>query len=97
MSTELGFVTIRNEDGTQWWSTHGMWGPKSFRRAMIRTEFERIQAYAPETTKNNSPDNGYYGLMNLKFHPCTAEEAIAADDVATKLEDEEAAQYDEFE
>ena len=91
--SQMGFVTIRNEDGTQWWSSAGMWGHKTFRRAMPIEEFERIKAYAPETTKNNSPDNGYYGLMNLTFHPCTDEEAKVADAAATKAEEEEEAQW----
>jgi len=79
MPDQLGFITIRNEDGTQWWSAPNSWGPRCFRRAAPLSEYEHLEARVEETTKNNCPDNGFFGLMNLAFHPCTEAEAKAAD------------------
>lgn len=73
--SQLGFVSIRNEDGTAWADGHGQWGPYAGRRPLMYAEFLVLLARKEETTKNNSPDNGFFGLMNLKFTPCSTEAA----------------------
>src|SRR5690606_25361523 len=83
--SQLGFVSIRNEDGTQWYSTAGMWGPKKARRPIMYVEYQVLEVKKQQSIKDNSPDNGYFGLMNLKFWPCSKEEAIAAEESANKF------------
>lgn len=73
-----GIISIRNEDGTQWMCLDGLWsGVKSAAWPFNYSHFERLKEAAPASTKNNSPDNGFFGLMNLRFHELNAEELKA--------------------
>ncbi len=73
-----GIISIRNEDGTQWLCLDEQWsGVKSAAWPFNYSHFIKLQGEAPTSTKNNSPDNGFFGLMNLRFHELNAEELKA--------------------
>lgn len=90
--SNYGYVSIRNEDGTSYLGVYDMWGPYSFRVAVTEDKFKELQAKAPNTTRNNCPDNGYFGLMNLKFIPCSKEDG----ELQTAKAMEEYNKYDEI-
>jgi len=93
---DLGFISIRNEDGTQWYGTSQQWGPRSGRRAWLGYVFKQLEEQVSGSIKNNSPDNGYFGLMNLTWHPCTDEEAAEATKKADAYDAECAAEDELF-
>ena len=71
---QLGYVTMRNEDGTQyatveygniqWVETKGEAKPIS------RAVFDIMEAEQASTRKNDCGDNGFFGVYQLRFHPC---------------------------
>jgi hypothetical protein len=71
MTTELGYITMRNQDGTQYYTTyHGMEGwseDYSDRRLFPREKFTELEAKAESTRLRDCPDNGFYGVYNLHF------------------------------
>lgn len=88
-----GLISIRNEDGTQWLGSAGMWcTTRRGARPYNKTHFEKLQADATATKRNNSPDNGFFGLMNLRFHEISDELAQAQNMVADKFDAEMAAE-----
>ena len=94
MTTELGFISIRNEDGTQWRDENGF-GDWRFRRPCTIELFRELESRVEESKKNDCPDNGFFGLWNLTWHPCTPEEADAQNAAAAaKAEAREEAEYD---
>lgn len=68
---QLGFISIRNEEGTQWVNNESEWSTKKFRRAHTYTTFEKLQ----EMVEDSKRKRGFLGFWNLTFHPCTQEEA----------------------
>lgn len=71
---QLGFISIQNEDGTQWLSDEaGTFGSCKFRRPFYRSKFEELEARAE---------------WNLTWHPCTVEEADEANRIAYEAEQE---------
>lgn len=89
----FGFISIRNEDGTQWLSSHHMWSPFAYRRAFTFELFEQLEREAPESKKNDCPDNGFFGMWNLTFHDCSEETALAQNMTVDALDAEEEADF----
>lgn len=70
-----GIVSIRNEDGTQWLCLDEMWSSvRSAAWPFNYSHFLKLQGEAPTSTRENSPDNGFFGLMNLRFHELNEEQ-----------------------
>ena len=94
---QLGYISMRNEDGTQWYTVvyaMNCWGDsRAERRPFTHATFLELQGQVEESKKNDCPDNGFFGIYNLTFHPCTQEEAheqqIAADAAQREREAEE--------
>jgi hypothetical protein len=70
---ERGYVTMRNEDGTQYAAiTFGnvQWvGSKREATLISREVFNVMEAGQEDTRKRDCPDNGFFGVYNLRFHP----------------------------
>lgn len=91
---DTGLISIRNEDGTQWLGSSGMWcSTRKGARPFNRSHFERLQREAPWARSRCSPDTGYFGLMNLTFHELT-DEQVAAQISSADTFDEEMAEQD---
>jgi hypothetical protein len=70
---QFGYVTMRNQDGTQWAAIRFgdiVW-EESKRAAtpISRQVFDIMEATQENTRKRDCPDNGFYGVYNLKFTP----------------------------
>lgn len=69
----FGYVTMRNQDGTQWASIRfgNIQWEESKRHAtpIHKSVFDVMEANVENTRKNDCPDNGFYGVYNLVFHP----------------------------
>lgn len=89
-----GFISMRNEDGTSWLGQYG-WGPFEGRTAQTQAKFNELQSGAAATRKNDCPDNGFYGLYNLQFKPCSADEAIEQDAKAATWEEQALSEEDD--
>ena len=67
-----GFVTMRNEDGTQYAAIEFgniQWvGSKCDATLISREVFEIMESAQDNTRKRDCPDNGFFGVYNLKFH-----------------------------
>lgn len=67
-----GFVTMRNEDGTQYAAIEFgniQWvGSKRDATLISREVFEIMESTQDNTRKRDCPDNGFFGVYNLKFH-----------------------------
>jgi len=67
-----GFVTMRNEDGTQYAAI--MFGNIQWvecqreATAISREVFDLMVQQQESTRKGDCPDNGFFGVYNLKFH-----------------------------
>ena len=86
---EQGLISIRNEDGTQWLGSGGMWATlRRGGRPFNRSHFEKLKSEAPATMARNSPDNGYFGYMNLTWHPLTDEQAAEQNQKADQFDAE---------
>ena len=70
---EVGYVTMRNEDGTQYAAimrgTVQWVESKRSATKISRVVFDAMQAAQEDTRKRDCPDNGFFGVYNLKFHP----------------------------
>jgi hypothetical protein len=70
---EVGYVTMRNEDGTQYAAI--MFGNvqwvecKRDATKISREVFAVMEAAQEDTRKRDCPDNGFFGVYNLRFHP----------------------------
>ncbi len=68
-----GYVTMRNQDGTQYAAIMfgGIQWVESKRDATLipRAVFDAMEAAQDRTRMRDCPDNGFYGVYNLKFHP----------------------------
>jgi hypothetical protein len=68
-----GYVTMRNQDGTQYAAIHFgtiVWASCKRDATLISQEvFEVMQAAQEESRRNDCPDRGFYGVYNLRFHP----------------------------
>ena len=68
-----GFVTMRNEDGTQYVAIDfgGIQWVESKRDATLisREVFALMQEAVEDTRKRDCPDNGFFGVYQLSFHP----------------------------
>ena len=68
-----GFVTMRNEDGTQYAAIEFgsiQWVDRKRDATLIAREvFDLMVAAQENTRKCDCPDNGFFGVYNLKFHP----------------------------
>ena len=68
-----GFVTMRNEDGTQYAAIlfgEIQWVESKRDATLIsRVVFDAMQSAQEDTRKRDCPDNGFFGVYNLKFHP----------------------------
>lgn len=95
MTSLIGFISIRNEDGTQWRDEHGF-GDRRFRRPCTIELFRELESRVEQSKKNDCPDNGYFGLWNLTWHPCTQEEADAQNASAAKAEQEAEDDWDDY-
>lgn len=66
---EWGYVTIRNEDGTQYFSEYQSWSESYRDRIRVsRQAFDIMALHVEDSKKNDCPDNGFFGLWNLTFH-----------------------------
>jgi hypothetical protein len=67
-----GFVTMRNEDGTQYAAiAYGgiQWVERKRDATLIdRAVFAAMEAAQEDTRKRDCPDNGFFGVYNLRFH-----------------------------
>ena len=67
-----GFVTMRNEDGTQYAAIEFgniQWVDRKRDATLISREvFAIMQSAQDDTRKRDCPDNGFFGIYNLKFH-----------------------------
>lgn len=90
----LGFISQRNEDGTQWLGADNQWGDYKYRRAHPPKVFADLDAKKMASRRNDCPDNGFFGIYNLRWTPCTTEEAHEAEIIADAAEREEAAEAD---
>jgi len=70
---EFGYVTMRNEDGTQYAAIKfgGIQWVDSKRAAtkIARVVFDAMEAAQEDTRQRDCPDNGFFGVYNLAFHP----------------------------
>jgi hypothetical protein len=68
-----GYVTMRNEDGTQYAIIAGgtvYWSECKRNASLISSEvFAIMEAAQEDTRKRDCPDNGFFGVYNLRFHP----------------------------
>jgi hypothetical protein len=68
-----GFVTMRNEDGTQYAAIEFggiQWVDRKRDATLIAREVFDLMVEAQENTrKRDCPDNGFFGVYNLNFHP----------------------------
>jgi hypothetical protein len=68
-----GFVTMRNEDGTQYAAIEFggiQWVERKRDATLIAREiFDLMVAAQENTRKRDCPDNGFFGVYNLNFHP----------------------------
>ena len=68
-----GYITMRNQDGTQWATM--MYGElqwvESKRQATVlhKAVFDEIEKTQEDSRKRDCPDNGFYGIYNLHFSP----------------------------
>lgn len=71
--TDRGYISMRNEDGTQYYcEIEGIacWSDDySDRQLFTRDVYERLEAKQEETRRRDCPDNGFYGVYNLRFTP----------------------------
>jgi hypothetical protein len=71
---ERGYVTMRNEDGTQYAAIafgNIQWVESKREATRIsRQVFEIMQSAQEDTRKRDCFDNGFFGVYNLAFHPC---------------------------
>ena len=69
----FGYVSMRNEDGTQWAAVrHGnvQWEESKRRATRISREvFDIMEAAQEDTRKRDCPDRGFFGVYNLTWHP----------------------------
>ena len=64
-----GYVSIRNEDGTQWYIGEYSFGDYQDRILTSSEVFVIMQSMVEETKTRDCPDNGFFGWYNLTFHP----------------------------
>lgn len=68
-----GFVTMRNEDGTQYAAiAHGgiQWVERKRDASLISSQvFALMEAGQEDTRKRDCGDNGFFGVYQLQFHP----------------------------
>ena len=70
--TEFGIVSMRNEDGTQYAVlVEGVlcWGDRSEATLISHQVFDIMVEKQESTRTNDCPDNGFFGIYNLKFTP----------------------------
>jgi hypothetical protein len=71
--TAKGYVTMRNEDGTQYAAVmfgNVQWVEGKREATLISKQVFDIMESAQESTrKRDCPDNGFFGVYNLAFHP----------------------------
>lgn len=69
---EVGYVTMRNEDGTQYAAVkfgNIQWVESKREASKISREvFAVMEAAQEDTRKRDCPDNGFFGVYNLQFH-----------------------------
>jgi hypothetical protein len=67
-----GYVSMCNEDGTQYLElAYGQlnWSEDFGSRSVISKEvFEAIEAGVDDSRVHDCPDNGFFGIYQLKFH-----------------------------
>lgn len=67
-----GYVTMRNEDGTQYAAiAHGgiQWVERKRDATLISKQvFDVMQSAQDSTRQRDCPDNGFFGVYNLAFH-----------------------------
>lgn len=68
-----GFVSMRNEDGTQWAVlVEGIlcWTEDRSEATLIdEVVFRVLETNQESTRERDCPDNGFFGVYNLKFTP----------------------------
>jgi hypothetical protein len=71
-----GYVTMRNEDGTQYAAImfgNIQWVERKRDATLIdRQIFAIMEAAQEDTRKRDCADNGFFGVYNLAFHPVGA-------------------------
>ncbi len=85
---DKGFISIRNEDGTQWLARDGeSWAnTPSLRVAHDREVFARHLGRVEASKQRDCPDNGFFGLWNLTWTDATPEQVAQADASAREAE-----------
>jgi hypothetical protein len=67
-----GYVSMRNEDGTQYLElVYGQlnWSEDFADRSVISKEvYDLVEAGVAASVVGDCPDNGFFGIYNLKFH-----------------------------
>ena len=65
-----GYVSMRNEDGTQWYVPQKDSWSESKRDARPVSEyvFNIMESRVEATRKRDCPDNGFFGIYRLCFH-----------------------------
>ena len=68
-----GYVTMRNEDGTQYAAVmfgNVQWVESKRDATLIDQQVFAIMEMQQESTRaRDCPDNGFFGVYNLAFHP----------------------------
>lgn len=68
-----GYVTMRNEDGTQYAAImfgNIQWVDRKRDASLIDyTVFALMESAQEDTRKRDCPDNGFFGVYGLAFHP----------------------------
>lgn len=76
MTEQMGYVTMRNQDGTHHLcylnGENGFtsWSECRSERVLVSAaQFAAIEARQEESRQHDNPDRGFYGIYNLMFHP----------------------------
>lgn len=66
-----GYVSMRNEDGTQWYVPEvDSWSEsKRDARPVSEQVFAIMESRVDSTRDRDCPDNGFFGVYRLAFHP----------------------------
>lgn len=75
--SEYGYISMRNEDGTQWYGRHpefnedegGYWTNCKENSLWSKDTFTALEATVSASRRHDSPDNGFFGIYQLTWHP----------------------------
>ena len=68
----MGYVTMRNENGAQYlelFEGNLHWSDDHEDSSLVSEEvYNQVEAGVAASVVGDCPDNGFYGIYNLKFH-----------------------------